>query len=119
MMFERKLAEPPHGWGIHKNSFFYIDSDKTRINEVICHERQGTKEKEEKKGNATAVSYELTSKYQDELKKYEPQEAKKAVNNDHEEGEEEKKNEAAAAAKEDEDSKEAKNWFEKDLKELE
>ena len=41
MMFERKLSEPPHGWGIHKNSFFYIDSDKSRINEVICHFEEG------------------------------------------------------------------------------
>jgi len=37
MLLERKLNYEPHGWGIYKNSFFYIDEeDKGKINEVKC-----------------------------------------------------------------------------------
>jgi len=58
MLLERKLNKEPHGWGIYKNSFFFIDAeDIGKIYEVKC----------DPKTDVEAVTHELINAYREEL----------------------------------------------------
>ena len=94
MLLERKLNEELHGWGIYKNSFFYIDSDDIgKINEVKCDIKEGVE----------AETHELDKQYREEL------EAIKLEEGPIDEGDEAKENRRFEAR--------TKNWFEEEGKE--